>query len=471
VSARAFRISRRTFAWLAGLCCLFLFGIGASHGQKPAQDASEIRHVIIVSIDGLMPATYTDPDARGLKVPTLRFLAKNGAISSGARSVMPTLTYPAHTSIATGAHPAKHGIVTNAAWDPMGRNQDGWRWYSEDIRVPTLWQVAKAKGLRTALVNWPVTVGANVDFLLPEYWRASNKEDLKLTRALATRGLLDAVAKRHPDFYDRYTPPNVKDSIGADVATYIIETKRPHLLMLHIFEVDHWQHEKGPWSPEAKTAIENADAQLARIVAAAKSSGIWNQTALVVVSDHGFRSYTQRIRPGVLLREKGLISLDDRNRITDWKAVVVQASGTAFFYLKDKKDEATRSALLSTFTSLAGKPGSGISRMLLPEDIAALGGDHEAVLAIESAEGFAFSSGYTGDLIFPTSANSVAGHGWPPDRPEMLASMILYGPGIAPGKIEDARLIDVAPTVASWLDLKMAQADGAGLPVRGRARP
>ncbi len=146
-------------------CLLAMAGLlgGGSLAPQPTKQRAtrgeSILHVILISVDGLMPESYTHPDAHGLKVPTLRELARNGLSSDGARSVFPTVTYPLHTSIATGTNPGTHGIVTNTAWDPLERNQGGWRWYAEDIRVPTLWDAARAHGLRTALVWWPVTVG------------------------------------------------------------------------------------------------------------------------------------------------------------------------------------------------------------------------------------------------------------------------------------------------------------------------
>ena len=458
-------LSRSVLQVAAPILALFMLPCAATAQSTPA---APIRHVVVISIDGMMPATYADPDAHGLKIPTLRALARQGAVSFGVRSVMPALTYPSHVSIATGADPIHHGIVSNSAWDPMDKNQSGWRWYTEDIRVPTLWQLAKAAGLRTALVSWPVTVGARADALIPEFWRASNAEDLKLVRALSTPGLMDEVQKRYPDFYERYTPPATKDSATTDAATHILETQRPNLLMMHIFEVDHWQHEKGLWSKEAIAAIENADAQVARVIASAKKAGVWQQTALAVVSDHGFRPHARRLKPGVLLKEKGLISLDDRDRITDWKAVVVSTTGCAFFYLRDKSDAASLDAVKKIVADLAARPTGEVSRVFSHEQIIALGGDPEAVLAIEAAEGFAFSSAYTGELIVPTAENSVAGHGWAPDRPEMRASLIFSGPAIAAGRLEDARLVDVAPTIARWLGLNIPKADGKPLPVKLR---
>ncbi|MCL5288991.1 MAG: hypothetical protein M1453_13485, partial [Acidobacteria bacterium] len=72
------------------------------------------------------------------------------------------------------------------------------------------------------------------------------------------------------------------------------------------------------------------------------------------------------------------------------------------------------------------------------------------------------------DLNAP--ARGPAGHGFAPDHKDMKASLVFYGPSIAAGKIEGARLIDVAPTVAGWLGLKMERAEGQALPVKIKAR-
>ena len=449
--------------WIRSLLfiTLALWATILSAQTTPEQGA--IRRVIIVSVDGLMPATYASPDAHGLKIPTLREMVRSGAWSADVRSVFPTVTYPAHTAIATGTNPGTHGIVSNVAWDPLEKNDRGWRWYAEDIRVPTLWDIARAGGLRTALVSWPVTVGAGATAIVPEIWRAGTEDDVKLIRALATPGVLDAVEKRFPNFRAGYKPPNVKDESLTDIAVHLLETVRPHLLMLHIFQVDHEQHVHGPSSAQALAAVEDADRQIARLIAAAKQAGVWNETALVVVSDHGFARISQRVRPGILLSEKELVMLDQRNRITDWKASVAASGGYAYIYVKDPDDAATRKTLLEVLPPLAGKSGSGIRRVYTQKEIRDKGGDPSAYLALEGAEGFEIIGGYRGDYIFPSTLAGT--HGYDPERPEMQASFLVYGPAVAPGKIEQARLIDVAPTVARWLGLDLNKAEGRPLPI------
>jgi predicted AlkP superfamily pyrophosphatase or phosphodiesterase len=231
--------------------------------------------------------------------------------------------------------------------------------------------------------------------------------------------------------------------------------------------VDGEQHAQGPFSARAIVAIENADRQISRLIAAAKNAGIWNETVLVVVSDHGFAPISQRVRPGVLLAQKGMVTRNRSNRVTEWRASIAANGAHAYVYLKDSTDAETSKALNEILLPLAGKAGSGIRHVYKQEDIRQKGGDPSAYLALEAAEGFTIAEGYNGDYI---SLSPFAGaHGYDPERPEMHASLLAYGPLIAPGKIAGARLIDVAPTVATWLGIKMDRAEGVPLPIRLRS--
>ena len=84
-----------------------------------------------------------------------------------------------------------------------------------------------------------------------------------------------------------------------------------------------------------------------------------------------------------------------------------------------------------------------------------------AFLALEASEGVYFGAGYGGDYESPAAI--AATHGYDPERPAMQASLLLLGPGVAPGPIAGARLIDIAPTMAHWLGLPMPDVEGRPL--------
>jgi hypothetical protein len=119
--------------------------------------------LLLLSIDGLMPSQVLQSQALGAQVPNLRQMVEQGAYATGVRTVVPSLTYPAHTTLITGTSPATHGILGNLVFDPTGTNKEGWYWYADVISVPTLWSEAKRARYVTANVFWPVSVGAPVD--------------------------------------------------------------------------------------------------------------------------------------------------------------------------------------------------------------------------------------------------------------------------------------------------------------------
>jgi predicted AlkP superfamily pyrophosphatase or phosphodiesterase len=185
---------------------------------------------------------------------------------------------------------------------------------------------------------------------------------------------------------------------------------------------------------------------------------------VVVVSDHGFVPVARHVRPGVLLREAGLVTLDQDGRPATWRATVVANAGLAFFYLADPADQASARALEALLRPLAGQPGSGFGRLYGRDEVRARGGDPRLFLAAEAAAGFTFIDGYKGDAHGP--AGSRGQHGFDPERADMQAALLIYGGAVARQTIEGARLADVGPTVAGWLGLDLPAKTGRRLAVR-----
>src|SRR5262249_34971401 len=148
---------------------------------------------------------------------------------------------------------------------------------AEDIHAPTLWDAAARAGYTTGAVDWPVTVGANIDYEVAQYWRA-HEPDLadgaQLTRALSTKGLL-AEAERAVGPYPRgYACAIEDDERRAAVSAWILETKRPRLHFAYFASLDEAQHRSGPGSPEALRVLERIDALVGRLRdASSRSAG------------------------------------------------------------------------------------------------------------------------------------------------------------------------------------------------------
>ncbi len=130
----------------------------------PSSSQRLAEHVVLLSIDGLRPEMVLDAS---WAAPLLQQMAREGAHAGKVYGVFPSVTYPTHTTIVTGALPARHGIYYNSPFEPGGET-GRWYWEASSIRVPTLWTAARAAGLTTAAVSWPVTVGADLDWNVAE---------------------------------------------------------------------------------------------------------------------------------------------------------------------------------------------------------------------------------------------------------------------------------------------------------------
>jgi predicted AlkP superfamily pyrophosphatase or phosphodiesterase len=426
------------------------------------------RALLLISIDGMRPDYVLQADAHGLKIPHLRAILRDGAHASGVRGVLPTVTYPSHTTIVTGVWPVKHGIYSNQTFDPLGLNFEGWYWYSEDIRVPTLWEAAAKAGLTVGSVSWPVTVGAEgIRYNVPEYWRAPKSgDDLKLLRALSTPGLLAKIAKDEGPYVTDLDEAIPGDLARTRYAAWILRHGKPQLMAVHLAALDHLQHADGPFSAEANDALERIDGMVGQLEDAMHDAQ--PDYAICVVSDHGFSRIDHSLNLMKAFADQGLITLGKGSGfrgaplVTAWKAFPAVDGGSAAILLKDGQDSATRSSLERLLRGLAADPANGIAQILDQKAIAALGGNPQAVFWVNMKANFSVVNS-AGDLV---SAKTGGTHGYSPENPEMLASFFMAGPGVrtdaALGEID---MRSIAPTLAAYLGFALPSAEGKALRV------
>lgn len=421
----------------------------------PALGAEPAPRVVMISVDGLMPDYYQRADALGLRIPNLRRLMREGAWAR-VRGVLPSVTYPSHTTLITGVHPRVHGIGSNTYFDPEERSLGAWHWYAAEVQVPTLVSAARARGLPTGSVSWPVSVGAFADWTVPEFFRGSSthSSDLRLVEAMSTPGLVNAaVAGRGRPFAWPFT-----DAERTDLAVHILKQHKPRLMLLHIFDLDHEEHEHGPMTPEAKLAVEASDANIGRVLAAIEAAGVASETLVAIVSDHGFLPIERSIRPNTLLREAGLLELDEKGKITRWQAAFQSSGGTAALRLNEGVPEDRVARVRALLETRLADPASGLREILDLEAVRAIGGE-DAALVLNAREGFVFQNGATGEWIAPSTSRGT--HGYVPNRDEMHASLILAGPGNARrGDLGVVPMTRIAPTLARVLGIELGpQAD------------
>ena len=426
-----------------------------------AQGQQQTPLLVMISVDGMRPDYVTGADAHGAKIPQLRRFMKEGSYADGVVGVVPKVTYPSHTTLVTGVWPAKHGILGNTTFDPLQKNSQGWYWYTEDIRVPTLWDAAAGAGRTTASVQWPVTVGAHITWNIPEFWRANTKDDAKLLRAVSTAGLLIDADKEIGSYAGGIDSSIEADERRSRYAQWILEKKRPALLTLHLIALDHIEHDTGPFSPEAIAILERLDAAIGNVRQTAEQLAP-GRAYVAVVSDHGFAKTDAQLNLFPLFRQAKLFTTDDKGKISDWRAMPWVQSASAAIMLKDPADALTLKEVRELLAKVAADPANGIDRILDADELHKRGGFPTASFFVSLQPGWKMGGALDGPVLSKTKPGGT--HGELPDLPDLRAAFFLVGPGVPQAHsfgIIDMR--DVAPTVAHRIGLAFPSAEGKDL--------
>ena len=185
--------------------------------------------VVIISIDGLRPDVLSDATT-----PTILGIARRGASTLKAETVVPSETTPSHASMLSGYLPKTHKIV----WD-------GWQPERGMITVPTLLSTARQAGFQTVMV-----VGKHkLLHIAPEggkFLSMPSNDDAVINEAMVWAGT------------------------GFDV------------LFVHLPEVDLTGHAKGWMSADYMARVVATDRAIARLLPAIP----FNAT-IIITGDHG----------------------------------------------------------------------------------------------------------------------------------------------------------------------------------------
>lgn len=214
--------------------------------HEAAEATPWAKHVIIIGLDGCMPAGIHNADT-----PNLDALWKSGAYTWKARTVMPSSSGASWASILMGAGPEEHGVTTN-----------GWRPSNAELppidgtagMFPGLFTIAKKQRpeLRTAAYY---------------HWQPIER-------------LID------PKAVDSGFHGVTDEAVTEAVVAHILEA-RPNLLFIHLDEIDGAGHGQGYMSAAYLEAITRIDGLIGRIVTATRQAQTFDDTLFLVTADHG----------------------------------------------------------------------------------------------------------------------------------------------------------------------------------------
>ena len=432
-----------------------------------AQSTAAERHVVVISIDGFAAYLVDDPK---VPLPTIRRLAREGCIMEGGMTVSdPSVTWPNHTTLVTGMKPGRHGVLANGVLVRGGIGMpvkiDSHRDQADLVKVPTVVDMAHAAGFRTAEVNWPCTRNSqSFDDQFPDVPNALDYTTPRLRRELIEKGLL----RDETQASFRKVSVVGLDYVWTEAACHLIRKRKPHLMLVHLLNNDATHHRRGAQSQAGYTANAYADMCVSRIIDAIDDAGMRKDTTIILVADHGFTLTPRAIRPNVLLRKAGLLTVKD-GRLIQAQVHVIPEGGMGLVYCTNPANAPQAAADFRK--RFRGQ--DGVADVLLPDRFHEVGFPHpreyqqvpDAILVAK--DGYAVSGAVTGETLVATyeqARTSLGSHGFLAKLPKMNAMCILSGAGVRPGvKLPEADNTAIAPTIAKLLGLEYPGADGKPL--------
>jgi predicted AlkP superfamily pyrophosphatase or phosphodiesterase len=395
----------------------------------------------------MRPDFYRRAEDYGLAIPNILEMVKSGASADAVESVYPTTTYPAHATLVTGVPPLAHGIYSHlASLDPTNRARP-WHWFAPAIRVPALWNAARATGRRSAAIGWPVSAGAPIDYNIPEIWDPAcpdPQKDFSTVARHSTPGLFDEVTRA----LQPILPDAPSDRIRAEAALHLWNKYRPDLLLVHLVGYDERAHRHGPLSPEAFAALEQSDAEIGRIREAISGG---EPVELLVLSDHGFVPVESEAAPLVTLVEEGLFGSDAEGKPELKRLGAIHAGGSFAIYWLEKPGADERRALDRALQRLSET--GALAEIADRQRLESLAADPDAECILDAAPGYYFSDRFEGPVVRP-SVKDRGTHGHLPTRAGLEASFIAAGPEIVAGKnLYRISLAQVATTLIRAMGL------------------
>jgi hypothetical protein len=263
--------------------------------------SGEPKRVYIILLDGQSNTElkFRLRDDEGA-IPNLRRLIDCGVMFEyGSMTNFPSITWPSHNSIGTGAWCGHHDIVnptyylreTRETVTPQGQQFDTARFLGDGVE--TLYEACHrdfgawqgTQGAFTASIHVPCTRGA--DHATLERVVIGDRGRL---RELTARYDSDTSDRWLADKQEGAHRESIVDGRGVAQAVllYTNETHPAPMFMFHEFTLtDGVGHDYGPHSEGQRTALDETDARVGHILTALDDAGMFEDTLFIITTDHG----------------------------------------------------------------------------------------------------------------------------------------------------------------------------------------
>lgn len=419
--------------------------------------------LIVLSIDGLNQFYLDDPN---IEMPVLRALAKNGGRVNTLETCYPSVTWAAHTCVATGCTPQQTGVYGNTVYDKGGRRSYSYfdptlAGAGELIRRETIFDALNKKGYTVASVCWPMTQGLDaVKYNIPEFYKDEYFENYatrELWQDLAEKGVPVA---EYAKWSSNHALGHLQDELTTEIACRILEDTETDVLFLHYLLTDSYLHDYGAGSPEVRWACGYVDKLLGDLLR--KADGAWKDYSVIVFTDHGQTDIKRYFHANAALRRAGLYCPE---RPEESKVISVSNGGSSFLYeLNGSGGMAAALEEIARYDDVVEEIWD--REEMLRRGYKNLGGAFDFLpdAIVSYRDGVCCSNTDREDGVYSLPSRYKSTHGFSTSHPNMNGFLVAGGSGFKKGACrQNGGLKDIAPTIAELFSLEFS---AEGTPLR-----
>jgi hypothetical protein len=411
-----------------------------------------------------------------------------------------SITPPGHAVIGSGSFPKDDGGIVNWDWgdhttgkisptfQALASYLNGWAFkVIQDSGTPTLARLVRQKypgGLAIAgsgahfhaagpmggpYANWIFSYNRTANGYWAPFTLSQNPVPNRLLQDPSLRArLVTSNQSTVPLVYDPL-PLGQQDSLVVSFAIKALQLYRPRATMINLPEPDTIGHWSSNWYADEARLYRSFDHDLARLVAAYKAAGIYNQTLFVVTADHGMIQSTHRV-----LDREGVIN-QIRDTLGQRAIILTNGGGTggptmASIWLRDPSQNQRMAQ------AIYAKKYDNVSAVFYMQHTGnqyhyEMAGCEQCSPILAKTYDYLLSTeaGPTGEDIAILLRENARNSGLPQmmgrhggaDWGSQHISLMMWGPGVQPGvSHHPARLADIAPTIERFMAITPQARDG-----------
>ena len=408
---------KKTISLLIALALVMamLAGCGAASNEPASTELGQSENVVILVLDALSSQYLSQMGSNS----NLAKIARDGAANLNARCIYPSHTLTNHTTIMTGVSSGVHGIIGNVRLGEDGLSTIKSK-EPEMIKVETIFELAQAQGLKTAVVS-----GKNNLVTL-----FSKSCDIGTSNVRPLDYLGSAPNLDNAETNEEYYKMNLELADWVFDSLYtVLEKENPNLTLVNVQSTDYIGHRFGPESDEMKTCLKRVDKALGKLYDKMKKSGMLENTTLIIVADHGMTTSDKAINLNVLTMKQ-------------FPEAVAAIDGRTGYIWLNGTDEME---VVSYFADMEGVAAIFSSQSAIASGLGVYSTDGPDLI-LESDPGYVF-------LPQPMIDEYHGQHGSSNDS-DMIIPMIMVGGGIPAGAGIDATdLRSIAPLACQLLGI------------------